>query len=122
MRCHPAVGFASLPEPLRGAWTFTGFPDVVQLGGRTFKRSDKWAAPLPHVLKQYREDVDRQSMHLEVLDDHTWRIDHVDEANPERGLVLEHAVKDVIHTWWGAALLTAGVVGVVAAVSYAATR
>lgn len=123
MHCAPAaVGFATLPEPLRGPWPHADYPERVTIGGRSFTRSDTWAAPLPGVVRQYREDVDRGSMHLYVRDDHTWEIDHVDEANPERGLVLEHAVKDVIHTWWGAALLTVGVVGVVAGVSYAATR
>lgn len=123
MSCSPAsVGFATLPEPLRGAWPYADFPERVTLGGRSFTRSDTWAAPLPGVVKQYREDVDRGSMHLYVRNDHTWEIDHVDEANPERGLVLEHAVKDVIHTWWGAALLTAGVVGGAALASYAFTR
>lgn len=120
--CPAAVGFADLPEPLRGAWPFADFPEHVNLAGRSFTRSDTWAAPLPHVRKQYREDVDRQSMHLEVLDNGTWEINHVDAANPERGLVLEHAVRDVIHTPLGAALLTLGVVGIVAGVSYALTR
>jgi hypothetical protein len=116
------VGFTMLPEPLRGAWTFQGFPEAVDLGGRSFVRSDRWAAPLPGVLKQYREDVDRKSMHLYVLDDGTWKIDHIDEANPERGLVLEHTFRDVVHTPWGAALLTVGCVGLVAGLSYALTR
>jgi hypothetical protein len=117
-----AVGFATLSTPLRGAWPFADYPEHVQIIGRNFRRSDTWAMPMPHVAKQYREDVDRQSMHLEVLDDGTWEINHIDEANPERGLVLEHTVKDVIQTPWGAALLTVGVVGAVAAISYALTR
>lgn len=122
MTCTAAVGFATLPEPLRGPWLYADFPEHVQLHGRSFTRSTTWAAPMPHVVAQYREDVDRGSMHLYVRDDRTWEIDHVDEANPERGLVLEHTFKDVVHTWWGASLLTAGVLGVVAAVSYALTR
>lgn len=120
MRC--SVGFATLPEPLRGPWPFVDYPPRVDIGGRHFTRSDTWAAPLPHVVKQYREDVDRGSMHLYVRDDHTWEIDHVDEANPERGLVLEHTFKDVIHTTWGALLLTAGVVAVSAGAAYLLTR
>ncbi len=119
---HCAVGFATLPEPLRGAWPFPDYPETVDLGGHHFRRSDTWAAPLSGVVRQYREDVDRQSMHLYVRDDHTWEIDHVDEANPERGLVLEHTFRDVIHTPWGAALLTVGCVGLVAGLSYALTR
>jgi hypothetical protein len=122
------VGFATLPEPLRGSWPLLEldgslfFPPVVQLLGRTFKRSDTWAAPQPHILKQYREDVDRGSMHLYVQDDRTWKIDHIDEANPERGLVLEHTFRDVIQTTWGALLLTAGVVAISAGVAYVLTR
>lgn len=122
LNCSASVGFANLPTPLRGPWPFDDFPEHIEMAGRHFTRSDTWAAPLPHVRKQYREDVDRQSMHLEVFDNGTWEINHVDEANPERGLVLEHAVRDVIHTPWGAALLTLGVVGIVAGVSYALTR
>jgi hypothetical protein len=113
-----AVGFATLPEALRGPWPHVDFPKRVTLGGRTFVRSDSWAAPLPHVVKQYREDVDRNSLHLYVRDDRTWEIDHIDAANPERGLVLEHVTKDVIQTWWGASLLTIGVVAIVAGASY----
>lgn len=117
-----SVGFATLPTPLRGPWPFPDYPDHVQVSGRNFTRADTWAAPLPHVARQYREDVDRESMHLYVHDDHTWEIDHVDAANPERGLVLEHTFKDVIQTPWGAALLVLGVVGLSAGVSYALTR
>lgn len=121
-RVRAVVGFTQLAEPLRGAWTFEGFPERVELGGRSFVRSDRWAAPLPGVAKQYREDVARQAMHLYALDDGTWKIDHIDEANPDKGLVLEHALKDVIHTWWGAALLIGGSLAVSAGISYALTR
>lgn len=79
------VGFTMLPETLRGAWAFPDFPKRVELGGRTFVRSDTWAARLSGVARQYREDVARHAMHLYVLDDGTWKIDHVDEANPEKG-------------------------------------
>lgn len=122
MSCSAAVGFATLLKPLGGAWPFADFPERVQIDGRSFTRSDTWAAPLAGVVRQYREDADRESMHLYVRDDRTWEIDHVDAANPERGLVLEHAFRDVVHTWWGAALLAAGVVGVSAGLSYAITR
>jgi len=120
--CFPAVGFASLPEPLRGPWPFADYPQHVELGGRSFTRSDTWAAPLLGVVRQYREDRDRGSMHLYVRDDHTWEIDHVDDANPERGLVLEHTFRDVIHTGWGATLLAVGLVAASAGVSWALTR
>lgn len=126
--CCPAVGFVNLPEPLRGSWPARdqhgalSFPDTIAIGGHAFKRSTTWAAPYSGVVAQYREDVDRKAMHLMVHSDGTWIVDHVDEANPERGLVLEHTLKDVIHTPWGAALLALGVVGLVAGISYAVTR
>lgn len=122
MSCFAAVGFATLPEPLRGPWPFPDYPARVELGGHSFVRSDKWAAPLPGVVRQYREDKDRESMHLYVRENGTWEIDHVDAANPERGLVLEHTFRDVVHTPVGAALLVLGVVGVSAGLSYALTR
>lgn len=118
---HAAVGFAELADPLHGTWTFDGFPDVVSMLGRTFKRAT-WAAPYPKVAAQYREDVDHDSMHLMVHDDHTWVIEHTDDANPDRGLVLEHTFRDVIQTPLGAVLFTLGLVGVAAGVSYALTR
>lgn len=123
-----AVGFATLPEPLRGSWLVHDqsgalfFPPAANLLGRVFKRSTKWAAPYAGVAAQYREDVDRRAMHLMVHTDGTWVIDHVDEANPERGLVLEHTFRDVVQTPWGAALLVAGVLGVSVGLSYALTR
>lgn len=122
MHCAPAVGFAELAQPLRGRWTFNGFPDVVALNGRTFKRSLKWAAPRHLVVAQYREDVDHDSMHLMVMADGNWIIEHTDDANPERGLVLEHTFRDVIQTPLGAVLFAISCVGVAAALSYAFTR
>jgi len=128
MRCAGAVGFVELPEPLRGSWPVVSelgdldFPDHLTLGGRAFTRSTKWAAPYAGVVAQYREDRDRDAMHLLVHADGTWTIDHIDAANPDRGLVLEHAYRDVIHTWWGALLLTGAAVGVSAGLSFALTR
>lgn len=118
----------SLPKPLRGRWPVVSeaggldFPPSIELAGRAFERSDTWAAPYAGVVAQYREARDRDAMHMLVHDDGTWSIDHIDEANPERGLALEHAYRDVIHTWWGALLLTGTVVAVSAGVSFALTR
>lgn len=117
-----SVGFADLAQPLRGTWSFQGFPDTVMILGRTFKRSKKWAAPQHLVVAQYREDVDHNSMHLLVKADGTWIIEHTDDANPERGLVLEHTLRDVIQTPVGAVLLSLAVVAVSAGLSYAFTR
>lgn len=118
----PAVGFAELAQPLRGKWTFQGYPETVSLLGRVFKRSKKWAAPYHLVVAQYREDVDHHSMHLLVKADGTWLIEHTDDANPERGLVLEHTVRDVLQTPVGAVLFTLSVVAASAGLSYLLTR
>jgi hypothetical protein len=115
------VGLAKLEQPLRGRWTFRGFPPAVSLLGRPFTRA-KWQAPRAGVVAQYREDVDRYSLHLYVLEDGTWIIDHSDDANPDRGLVLEHTFRDVIHTPVGALALVAVVVLASAGLSYALTR
>lgn len=117
----PAVGFAMLAQPLRGRWTEQGFPPEVVLDGRTFKRA-KWAAPRRLVAAQYREDVDHDSMHLLVGADGNWIIEHTDDANPDRGLVLEHTFRDVIQTPAGALALLGAVVLVTAGLSYALTR
>lgn len=117
----PAVGFATLAQPLRGRWTFNGFPASVVLLGRTFTRS-KWAAPRRLVVAQYREDVDHNSMHLMVGADGNWIIEHTDDANPDRGLVLEHTLRDVIQTPVGAFALVGVVLLATAGISYALTR
>lgn len=117
-----AVGMAELAQPLRGTWTFVGFPDRVTLLGRVFRRSKTWAAPYHLVVAQYREDVDRHSMHLMVKADGSWIVEHTDDANPERGLVLEHTFRDVIQTPVGAVLFSVAVIGIAVGVSYAVTR
>lgn len=106
MRCG---GFAALPAPLRGAWAFQGFPAVVTLLGRRFKRS-AWAFPMPGVAAQYREDKPAGSLHVLVHTDGTWSADHTDDANPDRGLLLEHAIRDVAPTPVGRFLLFLAVV------------
>lgn len=118
----PAVGLALLPEPLRGSWTLPDFPELVTVLDRTFRRSTTWAAPTPGVVAQYREDVDRNSLHLLVHADRSWVVEHSDDANPERGLVLEHAVRDVLQTTGGALAFSALVLGLSAGLSYLLTR
>ena len=115
------VGFARLAEPFKGAWTFQGFPARVQLLGRTFAKAT-WAAPYPHVVAQYREAVDHNALHLMVHDDGTWSADHTDDANPDRGLVLEHTLRDVIQTPVGAALFTLTCFAAAAAVGWGVAR
>lgn len=116
-----AVGFTRLSEPLRGSWLVQGYPETVSLAGRVFKRA-RWAQRKRFVVAQYREDVPHDSMHLLVRSDGTWVIDHTDAANPDRGLVISHAFRDVLDTPGGALLLTLGAVLVSAGVSYALTR
>lgn len=119
---HFAVGFAPLPEKLAGDWPFSDYPERVDLLGKSFTRSRKWAFPYAGVVAQYREDVDRHSMHLMVLADGSFEVDHVDDANPERGHVLEHALKDVSNTTGGALVILAGGAAVVAGISWLCTR
>lgn len=116
-----AVGFAELAQPLRGNWTFQGFPPHVVVLGRPFTRAT-WAAPRRLVVEQYREDVDRGAMHLLVKADGTWIIDHTDDANPDRGLLLEHTFRDAIQTPVGAVLFSVSVVAASVGISYALTR
>jgi len=100
-------GFVSLVPPESGPWTASGLPDEIILIGRKFRRS-AWALPTPGVRAQYREDVPLRARHVEVLQDGTWRCSHVDEANPDHGLVLQHYFRDVLQTPWGLGLTVAG--------------
>lgn len=102
-----SVGEIPITPALQGAWPLQDFPERAVVLGRTFARSHAWAFPYSGVVAQYREDVDRNSMHLRVYEDGHFDITHMDEANPERGLVLEHAIKDVSRTFLGALALTA---------------
>lgn len=102
-----SVGDIPLSPAIHGQWPAQGFPERVQLLGREFTRSKSWSFPYPGVVAQYREAVDHNSMHLRVFDDGHYDVTHLDEANPERGLVLEHALRDVSGTFVGGLLLTA---------------
>lgn len=119
---HASVGMSKLAQPLTGQWTANGFPDAVSINGRAFKRSVEWAFPYSGVVAQYREDVDHDSQHLLVHQDGTWSIDHTDDANPERGLVLEHAVRDVSQTPLGAFIVIGLAVAISAGIAAALTR
>jgi hypothetical protein len=61
-------------------------------------------------------------MHLMVGADGNWIIEHTDDANPDRGLVLEHTLRDVIQTPVGAFALVGVVLLATAGISYALTR
>jgi len=76
-----------IDPPLEGIWKGIWpepLPSVVNLRGRTFRRA-RLAEPSPGILAQYREHRARDSMHLYVLEDGTWSIDHVDAFNPDVG-------------------------------------
>ena len=97
------IGLGVIPvEPnLVGTWPFADFPEVVELTladgtTRTFVQAT-WAWPLYSGVVpggQYREAVDANAMHLMVYRDGSFTITHLDEANPDRGHVLEHALVD----------------------------
>ncbi len=88
-------GFGIIPvePPITGTWPFEGFPTEVQLNGRTFAAA-VWASPFYGAVAQYREEVDQNAQHLLVYRDGSYEITHVDEANPDRGYVLQHAALD----------------------------
>lgn len=80
--------------PELGPWPFGGFPSVVELGGRVYRLS-AWAFPYPHVVAQYRQAQPELAAHLQVLDDGTYLVDHLDESNPDYAPIA-HLVDDVI--------------------------
>jgi hypothetical protein len=88
-----ALGEAWVSQPIVGHWTPTGFPQRVVAAGRLFERA-RWQQPYPGVVEQYREVRPGNSAHLMVHADRTWRIDHIDEDNPDRGRVIEHGLND----------------------------
>jgi hypothetical protein len=92
-----SCGLGRIPvEPhVYGTWPFTNFPPQVSLNGQTFTRA-RWASPFySGVVAQYRQAVPTDSQHLMIYDDGSFLIDHVDEANPDQGLVLQHAALDL---------------------------
>jgi hypothetical protein len=93
---QPTVGARPLPKgPIRGEWTFEGLPHRVTLAGRVFERA-KFSLPYPGVLAQYREARAHDSAHLFVLANGRFVVPHLDEANPDQGLLLEHAARDFL--------------------------
>ena len=118
-----SVGFVKLSEPITGRWLWSPhLPERVQMKGRTFVISKRWAFPYVGVVAQYREDVDHDSAHLEVLSDGTYRIDHIDAANPERGHVLEHGMRDLNATRVGGVVVGLGVTVLAAAVAWLVSK
>lgn len=81
------------------------FPPSIEIDGKVFNRAIR-QQPYDGVIAQYREAVPRDSMHLLVMQDGTWVIDHVDEYNPDMGHPVRHFIID--HPA-GKSLLVAGV-------------
>jgi len=93
-----SIGARPVPSSrgaVRGKWVFPGLPERVTLEGRVYERA-KFSLPYPGVIAQYREAVAHDSRHLFVLTNGRFVVPHLDEANPDRGHMLEHAVRDVL--------------------------
>ena len=101
-----------LKNPLRGVWPYQGFPKVVSLSGGRFVRA-KWKRKSRGVNAQYREAVERHAMHLKVLKNGTYVIDHRDSYNPDQGHPVAHFFTD---TEEGCALKQLGKVAAVCVV------
>lgn len=89
-----SIGEIRIQPALTGVWQFEGFPRAIRINGTRFTRSRVWTWPYAGVVAQYREAQPTCAAHLQVLEDGTWRIDHLDEANPDQGRVVEHFVED----------------------------
>lgn len=90
------------------------FPATVTIEGRRFRRA-RWRERKPGVVEQYREAVTERSLHLCVLGDGSWVVDHADSVNPDGGGVaapLRHFLAD---TAMGRRLAGTTVVGSVVA-------
>jgi hypothetical protein len=95
-----------LDPPLSDTWMFgNDFPDTFEIEGHTFHRAIR-QQPYEGVICQYREAVPRDSMHLLVMNDGSYVIDHVDHYNPDMGAPVRHFLID--HPA-GKPLLVAGV-------------
>ena len=83
-----------LNPPIYGDWSIaSGFPDVIEIDGKKFHKAIR-TQPYEGCIEQYREAVPKESMHLLVLDDGHWLIDHVDDYNPDMGHPVRHFFKD----------------------------
>lgn len=81
-----------IDPPIVGRWP-GGSPELVELCGIRFRRARRWTQSYRGCVAQYREDVPRNSAHLLVLGDGTFRIDHRDAFNPDASPV-SHFIAD----------------------------
>lgn len=101
-----------LPQPLHGRWIARGYPEVVSIridGHEVAFRKTAWAHSKPGVIAQYREMREHDSLHLSVLSNGSFVIDHIDCFNPDYGLA--NAAKHADHDagWGGFAGLLLGI-------------
>lgn len=87
------IGEEPIAPALEGPWPYAGFPEQVQIMGRPFRRA-QWRQPYEGVVEQYREDRPGHSMHLKVLSDGRWIVDHFDDHNPDSGSPVDHFLSD----------------------------
>lgn len=82
---------------IAGPWLLRGYPPVVRVAGHVFKKT-RWAWPYKGVVAQYREARPVGSAHMMVTRQGTWRIDHADHVNPDRGALsaVAHLGRDVL--------------------------
>lgn len=80
-------------EPTFGKWEWQDYPQAVTIDGLTFARAIR-RQPYKGVIAQYRQAVSRDSLHLLVLEDGNWLIDHADEYNPDMGYPVRHFLLD----------------------------
>jgi hypothetical protein len=88
-----ALGETVLQQPITGWWQWAGHPEVIRVHGRQFRRAN-WKQDYPDVVEQYRETTPQNSMHLKVLANGTYVIDHIDEDNPDMGRPVPHFFND----------------------------
>lgn len=82
-----------LEPPYQGDWELTEFPDAIDVDGVIFARAVR-KQPYPGVIEQYREAVERDSMHMLVFQDGSYLVDHVDQYNPDMGAPARHFLTD----------------------------
>ena len=82
-----------IDPPISEAWSLDEFPDLITIEGREFRRAVR-KQPYDGCIEQYRETVPRESMHLLVMNNGMWVIDHVDEYNPDMGHPFRHFLVD----------------------------
>lgn len=82
-----------LDPPIRAPWSFSDFPDHIEIDGVVFNRAIRKQG-YTGVIEQYRAATPRDSAHLLVLEDGTYQIDHVDEYNPDMGYPVRHWLVD----------------------------